>query len=352
MSDIKWKYAAHPHTGMNISIEDANKQKKRDYKCLDCGGAMVPKKGIIRRHHFSHKSDSDRDSCGGEGARHWTAKLSLAAFLSETKELRGTSIDDVRVEVRDGSGLVPDITVEYRLNHSKNEMRKVHIEIVDLNPPSERKKEEFDGKMIVLTINEMDDDYINEKHFFGEFFGLWLDHQSKPKKRSNSKKCSAITKAGNPCKNYPLKNKDLCSYHKPRKPENWRRRAYIFRFDMKCWSCEEDTPVIHAFSPPTNILHSEFDEKWLGNYEVTMNDDYRLGSRIAEIYPWVRYTYSHTQKRKTHSNHCLQCEKMQGNFYVEKAAFLRRARGEPPMMINEVDYISNYVIEEHLEDNS
>ena len=103
VSDIQWKYAKAPHSGSNVSIEEANKLRtsakyKPTYKCLDCGRPMDPKKGAKKRHHFAHRSDDERNSCRGEGARHWTAKIHLTDYIKNKKKFDKFSVSNVSIE--------------------------------------------------------------------------------------------------------------------------------------------------------------------------------------------------------------------------------------------------------------
>ena len=128
---------------------------------------MIPKKGTRKRHHFAHKSDEESDNCKGEGARHWTTKINLSRYLEAKKQFSNFNVTNVSVEKRDYSGLVADLNLT--IKSRRENTQHVNVEIVDTNPPSERKKEEFAGKMIVFEIKNYGDEEINENYFLPDF---------------------------------------------------------------------------------------------------------------------------------------------------------------------------------------
>ena len=349
MLDIRWKFAKNPHTGKNVSIEEANRlatgsKFKPAYKCLDCGRPMDPKKGPKKRHHFAHRSDDVRAACQGEGARHWTAKINLEQFIRKHKKFSKLRVSDVSIERRTPSGLRADLRILF--DSKRKEKNVLYVEIVDKNPPDDRKKVEFEGRMVVFEIKKYDDDQIDGNHFLPDFvkeLEVFIE-----RKKAKREKCSALANSGHKCKNYPIKGEKLCQYHRPRKKGYYRRRAYIFRVESACYSCKKKTPLIHAFSPHTNELHGSFDTNWFGNYEITMDDDFALGSKISEIYPWVRLEYSRTQGRKVHANHCIHCHRMQGNFFTRREVRFRLGNGENLKLVKEVDYFSNFELDEEV----
>lgn len=224
MSDIQWKYAKNPHSGKTVSIDEANKLNKstkfkHNYRCLDCDSQMTVKKGQIKRHHFSHIGDEERDSCKGEGARHWTVKIETAKYLgSKENGIKGIRISSVNIEKRDYSGLISDIKLSYVINDSK--VNILHIEIIDSNPPSERKKHEFKDKMLMFEIKDFSDEKITNKHFLVDFVLQLQDFVSKKKSQIGElshlkNKCEKIKRNGEQCKNWPIKSTKHCAYHTP-----------------------------------------------------------------------------------------------------------------------------------------
>ena len=346
MSDIQWKYAKNPHDGGIVSIEEANKlsvssRYKPSYKCLDCGRPMDPKKGEKKRHHFAHRTDEERNSCRGEGARHWTAKINLEKYIRAKRKFGHLRVSDVTVEHQTATNLRVDLRILFDLKAKEDNF--LYVEVVDKNPPDDRKIRELNEKMLVFKIQRYEDEYIENNHFLPDFDSQLSSFLNK--KNHGKRKCVALANSGHRCKNYPTKGGQLCQYHRPRKKGYVRRRAYIFRIDSPCYSCKNNTPLIHAFSPPSNKLYQEFDENWFGNYEITMDDDFQLGSKISEIYPWVRLEFSRTQNRKVHANHCIHCDRMQGNFFTRKEMILRLGNGDIMKPIKSIDYFSKYELD-------
>ena len=231
MSDIQWKYAKNPHSGFVESIEDANKLRtsnryKPAYICLDCDRPMIPKKGTKKRHHFAHKSDEESDNCKGEGARHWTAKINLSKFLETKKQFEKFTITNVSVEKRDYSGLIADLKLTIKTQRENSQ--HVNIEIVDTNPPSERKNAEFAGKMIVFEIKNYGDEEINENYFLPDFVRKLEEFVNNSfKNRRNSKKSNCISKNrnGEPCKAPPIRGTTHCMFH----TKKYQKEAYVTR---------------------------------------------------------------------------------------------------------------------------
>ena len=224
MLDIQWKYAKNPHSGKTVSIDEANKLNKStkfkpDYRCLDCDSPMITKKGAIKRHHFSHLADEERSSCKGEGARHWTVKIETARYLkSKENVIKGIKIISVNIEKRDHSGLISDIKLSYIIKDSK--VNILHIEIVDSNPPNERKIHEFKDKMLIFEIKNFSNEKIADKHFFGDFALQLQDFISNMENQNRElsslkKKCEKLKRNGERCKNWPIKSTKYCPYHTP-----------------------------------------------------------------------------------------------------------------------------------------
>jgi hypothetical protein len=219
MSDIQWKYAKNPHVGSNVSIEKANKLKtskkyKPAYTCLDCGRSMDPKKGAKKRHHFAHRSDDERNSCKGEGPKHWTAKIHLADYIINKKKFNKFRVSDVSIESKVSSGLIADLKIAFKSDEGS--IGHIYIEIVDSNPPCEQKNIEFEGKMIVFKISDYNDDEINDNYFLPDFVKQFEDfvcQYVKNQKSSKKPKCLKIKWDGERCKNWPIKNTKHCAYH-------------------------------------------------------------------------------------------------------------------------------------------
>ncbi len=125
-------------------------------------------------------------------------------------------------------------------------------------------------------------------------------------------------------------------------------RAFIHRFDMICWKCGAETPVLYAFRPPNNLMESEFNPDWIGAYEVNPDQDPAMGEALAERFTWYRLGYSHTMGGQVHASFCTSCDSLQGNWYVWKDLLYQLSSGEQPDFDEQVDYTTNHDAEEFL----
>ena len=81
-----------------IHISEIQQGNKSQYTCINCGSILIPKKGKIRSHHFSHKHETN---CSYESYLHKLGKLKfydqykktfsrLMEYLEEVKALPGS----------------------------------------------------------------------------------------------------------------------------------------------------------------------------------------------------------------------------------------------------------------------
>lgn len=75
---MKNEYAYNSQTEI-IHISEIQHTKNSQYTCLNCGSILIPKKGKIRSHHFSHKHETN---CSYESYLH---KLGKMKFYNEFK---------------------------------------------------------------------------------------------------------------------------------------------------------------------------------------------------------------------------------------------------------------------------
>lgn len=75
--EVKLKIAMDNHNNI-IVINDANSRKT--YKCFECKERVIPKKGEIKQHHFSHFTNS---LCNGETHDHLYAKELLKKYIKK-----------------------------------------------------------------------------------------------------------------------------------------------------------------------------------------------------------------------------------------------------------------------------
>lgn len=148
-----WSAYADLESEKVIQIESA--VRGEEYYCPECGGAMIPKKGDILAHHFSHKPkiDGTSHSCVGEGNRHFRVKSFLHDMLNATKNHHFRY--DIKVEMeRRIDNDQPDIVVRFK------QQDILAIEIVDTNPPSKEKKMRWKDRMFEIEISDWGDDVL------------------------------------------------------------------------------------------------------------------------------------------------------------------------------------------------
>ena len=80
MSTIKLPFGIFEHTLNHISV--VLKEEGRQYVCPKCGGALIPRKGGERAHHFAHVDIRD---C--EGAAEYAIRAKLIELIEESKTL-------------------------------------------------------------------------------------------------------------------------------------------------------------------------------------------------------------------------------------------------------------------------
>ena len=79
MKEIKILIAYDENNNL-INIKDA--QNKKKYKCIDCNNIIIPKKGNIKKHHFSHFI---KNKCSNESNKHILAKYLIQHNLHRIK---------------------------------------------------------------------------------------------------------------------------------------------------------------------------------------------------------------------------------------------------------------------------
>ena len=119
-------------------------------------------------------------------------------------------------------------------------------------------------------------------------------------------------------------------------------RAFYHTWAISCWKCGRETPVLWALRPPTNEKEEDFDQKWIGAYEVNPDQDTAMGRAIASRIQWFRMGHSHTMGGETYASFCTHCESLQGNWYVGKDLFMQLTNGYKPDFSNFVDYNTDH----------
>ena len=146
-----WSAYADLESEKVVQIESA--VRGTEYYCPECEGVMIPKKGDVLAHHFSHKPKNDGTPhiCVGEGNRHFRVKSFLHDMLNATKNHHFRY--DIKVEMeRRIDNDQPDIVVRFK------QQDILAIEIVDTNPPSKEKYARWKDKMLEIEISDWQDD--------------------------------------------------------------------------------------------------------------------------------------------------------------------------------------------------
>lgn len=152
-SKIKWwAVFLKDENGKEKIVQIENAKKGVAYSCPECFGQMGVRKGEVKAHHFYHKPTTDNvTACGGEGSRHFRVKSILFSMLNSWKTTHMMPEIQIRMEKKIDS-FIPDISVEF----GQNEI--LAIEIVDKNPPSYEKKEEWKDSMLLVEITKWSDE--------------------------------------------------------------------------------------------------------------------------------------------------------------------------------------------------
>ena len=66
-----------------IHIQEVDKKLKKNYTCCNCNGKLIPRKGKVKTHHFSHKAEAD---CKFETYLHKVSKLKFFEEYSKCLE--------------------------------------------------------------------------------------------------------------------------------------------------------------------------------------------------------------------------------------------------------------------------
>ena len=64
-------------------IRKGNKELKKKYTCCNCGGELIARKGKIKAHHFSHKSEGN---CSYESYLHKVSKIKFYEIYTQCLE--------------------------------------------------------------------------------------------------------------------------------------------------------------------------------------------------------------------------------------------------------------------------
>lgn len=129
-----------------ITINQALRGKQ--YSCLECKGAMIPKKGDIVSHHFAHKADF---SCNGEGQKHLYVKSLIYEILvlnQDTLYLKNATIEMEKKHL----GLIPDVCIKWHSGRLAGEY--LAIEVWDKGESSDLKKATYGDNMIEFSIKD------------------------------------------------------------------------------------------------------------------------------------------------------------------------------------------------------
>ena len=156
-SKIKWWAVFHiDENGKEKIVQIENAKKGVDYTCPECSSDMGVRKGEVKAHHFYHKPTTDNvTACGGEGSRHFRVKSILYSMLNSWKTTHMMPEIQIQMEKKIDS-FIPDISVSFGQNQI------LAIEIVDKNPPSYEKKEEWKDSMLLVEITKWSDEDVSD----------------------------------------------------------------------------------------------------------------------------------------------------------------------------------------------
>lgn len=156
-SKIKWWAVFHiDENGKEKIVQIENAKKGVDYTCPECSSKMGVRKGEVKAHHFYHKPNTNNvTACGGEGSRHFRVKSILHSMLNSWKTTHMMPEIQIQMEKKIDS-FIPDISISFGQNQI------LAIEIVDKNPPSYEKKEEWKDSMLLVEITKWSDEEVSD----------------------------------------------------------------------------------------------------------------------------------------------------------------------------------------------
>lgn len=204
-----------------INIENVNKAFKEKYTCCNCSGELIPRKGKIKAHHFSHKSEGN---CSYESYLHKVSKIKFYEkysqclksnkpfYLEYKTELTCTSCKDIenlniqcrlkdKVERFDLTKYFDKITIEKGINGFiadvllKSSSRGDEI-LIEFAVTHRCEKEKIENGLRIIEIQLKDEkdlkfidfSYISLSNKKIELFNFNVNH--KIGKHINPKKCN------------------------------------------------------------------------------------------------------------------------------------------------------------------
>jgi hypothetical protein len=157
MSEVQFWVAYDSVGESRVTINEA--KRGEHYKCLECKGVMIPKKGDINRHHFAHKADF---SCTGEGQRHLYIKELMYQMLVNNRTLIKESVGAIPTISMEKmyKGYQPDVLIKW------GEDDFLAIEVCDTSPCSEEKIEAYGRENIAeIVITSWGEEEMNDAFF-------------------------------------------------------------------------------------------------------------------------------------------------------------------------------------------
>tara|TARA_B100000902_G_C27164594_1_gene840515 strand:- start:141 stop:1079 length:939 start_codon:yes stop_codon:yes gene_type:complete len=271
-SNVTW-WAAYADLESEKVVQIESAERGVEYYCPECEGVMIPKKGDVLAHHFSHKPKSDGapHTCVGEGNRHFRVKSFLHGMLNATKNHHFRY--DIKVEMeRRIDNDQPDIVVRFE------QQNILAIEIVDTNPPSKEKRLRWKDKMLEIQISDWEDEVIIDA---SKLSGLLI-----PQILTFDRFIAQIE----------TKEKDLSKFNKGTSTKGIE--SFIHKMD--CWKCDEEI-LVYSGSTPDDI-------------QISAQDILRHG---------VCYSYRYVPSAKTKNkwfwmNVCPHCDRSQGRQKVRE----------------------------------
>ena len=77
----------------------------------------------------------------------------------------------------------------------------------------------------------------------------------------------------------------------------------VYKFDRKCWKCNNNTPII------TYSYRINYETKTIGSIN-------KIDILLLNKYPIIKIKYSNTMKEEVIANVCINCGELQGNYYI------------------------------------
>lgn len=221
---MKNLYALNEH-GDLININDVGKDHFEKYSCIQCGDVLIPKKGQINRHHFSHKSKLE---CNYETYLHKLGKIFFFNLYKNCIDHKIPFYTDYEVIKICNTC---DTNENFNLNcYLKSDPGKIDLTTIFDQIYLEKKHDDFIADILLKSSKRKEVIFIE----------IWVTHQCESEK----------IKSGNRIIEIQLKNEEDL---------NFLKEKYIHNYISNCRFYNFKTPTVKKNFVHINDCHEIID---------------------------------------------------------------------------------------------